>query len=217
MSGSIQMLRSDLPLDPEQATLMEIVLRESTRLNRTIEEFLFYSKPVAPIPQEVDLAAMVADTVTLFRNSSELKPSHAVTCRREGEDFVVRGDPDQLRQVLLNLLRNSAQAMPEGGPIEVVVGPPDGEGVGILVRDRGPGFAEGSQARLWEPFHGSSTKGFGLGLAIVYQIVREHRGRLVLGRRAGGGAEVALWLPRQGPLLEESPAGDPVGMSEDAT
>jgi two-component system sensor histidine kinase PilS (NtrC family) len=199
MSGSIQMLRADLDLDDEQRTLMEIVLKESTRLNRIIEEFLFYAKPAPPLPQPVDLRALVTDVVRIFRNSRELGPLHRIETEFVGDDLTLTADAGQLRQVVWNLLRNSVQAMPTGGRLVVRVGPGEPELVPLFVEDEGPGFDEEESDALWQPFHASSTEGSGLGLAIVYRIVRDHGGRVALGNRPTGGARVSVWLRRSGP------------------
>jgi two-component system sensor histidine kinase PilS (NtrC family) len=203
MSGSIQLLRSGIELDGEQEALMEIALTESARLNRIIEEFLFYAKPAPLLPVPVDLGSLADQTVALFRNSSELKDTHEIVVTKSEGDLLVAADLSQLRQVLWNLLRNAAQAMPAGGRLELKVGPGDTEGVLVEVQDSGEGFPEESVESFWTPFHRSHTQGSGLGLAIVYRIVREHGGRVTLANRKPNGASVRVWLPRAGPAAAE--------------
>jgi two-component system sensor histidine kinase PilS (NtrC family) len=206
ISGSVQMLRADVPLDEEQRVLMDIVLKESERLNRIIEEFLFYAKPAPPLPQPVDLEALVEETVILFRNSTELLKEHVLEWSRDAGNLTVTADPNHLRQVLWNLLRNAVQAMPAGGRLHVRVGPADRDGVAFTVEDEGLGIREEDPESLWQPFHPSRTKGTGLGLAIVYRIVRDHGGRVALANRDPVGARIHVWLPRVGPATESEAA-----------
>ncbi len=182
MRGSIQVLRAELSLTDEQASLMDIVLRESDRLNETIRSFLAYARPQAAVPKAVDLMRVLTDAATLLRNSPELKPGHRVVVDGPAEGLVVDADEHQIRQVVWNLATNGLRAMPDGGTLRLVARPAsDADAhVGLAVVDEGVGIPAEQLDTLFQPFHGSFGQGSGLGLAIVHRIVQDHRGR---GRR----------------------------------
>ena len=209
MSGSIQVLKGELALAGEQARLMDIVLSESDRLNRTIEDFLFYAKPSPALRRPVDLARLVDETVILARNSEELKPGQQILVDREPNlQAMLAADQNQLKQVFWNLVRNALGAMPEGGTLRVRLEPGGPRQVAVVFEDEGPGFQDADSERLFEPFHGSTSGGSGLGLAIVYRIVTEHGGSIALESLEPRGARVKVSLPLG--ALAESPAGSEV-------
>jgi signal transduction histidine kinase len=110
----------------------------------------------------------------------------------------VRANPDQLRQVLWNLLRNAAEAQPSDGVVRVSarLAPDDPDQVEICVEDRGTGIPAEDLERVFEPFYTTKPKGTGLGLATVHRIVEAHAGRLALSSRSGEGTSIRVRLPR---------------------
>lgn len=197
MRGSIQVLRSELSLSEEQATLMDIVLRESDRLNETIRSFLAYARPQAAVPLPVDLVRVLQEAAILLRNSPECRPEHRIDVDGPPEGMVVAADEHQIRQVVWNLATNGLRAMPSGGTLRLVARPAlDGDGhVGLSVIDEGVGIPPEQLDTLFQPFHGSFGQGSGLGLAIVHRIVQDHRGEVVVESEVGGGTEVTVRLP----------------------
>lgn len=197
MRGSIQVLRSELSLSEEQATLMDIVLRESDRLNETIRSFLAYARPQAAVPLPVDLVRVLQEAAILLRNSPECRPEHRIDVDGPPEGMVVAADEHQIRQVVWNLATNGLRAMPSGGTLRLVARPAlDGDGhVGLSVIDEGVGIPPEQLDTLFQPFHGSFGQGSGLGLAIVHRIVQDHRGEVVVESELGGGTEVTVRLP----------------------
>ena len=115
MSGSMQILRQELPLSTDQAQLMDIVLRESERLNETIRSFLAYAKPQRFDIQQLDLRRVIQETATLLRNSKEVGERHTMTIDLPAEEALVEADENQVRQIVWNLATNGLRAMPEGG------------------------------------------------------------------------------------------------------
>ena len=197
MRGSIQVLRAELSLTDEQASLMDIVLRESDRLNETIRSFLAYARPQAAVPKAVDLMRVLTDAATLLRNSPELKPGHRVVVDGPGEGLVIDADENQIRQVVWNLATNGLRAMPDGGTLRLVArrSADDDGHVGLAVVDQGVGIPAEQLDTLFQPFHGSFGQGSGLGLAIVHRIVQDHRGEVVVESEVGRGTEVTVRLP----------------------
>src|SRR5262245_33774254 len=117
MRGSIQMLRSEMDNDSSQTELMEIILRESDRLNRIITDFLSYARPKAIIHSRVDVGDLLHQTFTLLKHSPEITPEQKLIERLPAEPIFVDADAGQLKQVFWNLTRNALQAMPEGGTL----------------------------------------------------------------------------------------------------
>ena len=106
MSGSIQILRQELPLTGEQAQLMDIVIRESDRLNETIRSFLAYARPQRQPATRVDVRGLVTDTATLLQNSPERLPGHTVLVDVPPEPVCCLADAAQIRQIVWNLASN---------------------------------------------------------------------------------------------------------------
>jgi two-component system sensor histidine kinase PilS (NtrC family) len=209
MRGSIQVLRSELTLSDEQASLMDIVLRESDRLNDTIRSFLSYARPQAAVPQPVDLARTLQDAATLLRNSPELKPGHQVVVEAPASGVMVEADDGQLRQVVWNLATNGLRAMPAGGTLRLIASPPQGAaGPALAVADEGVGIPPEQLDTLFQPFHGSFGQGSGLGLAIVHRIVQDHRGEVAIESEVGRGTRVTVRLPAGRPVQVEVASAD---------
>jgi two-component system sensor histidine kinase PilS (NtrC family) len=197
MRGSVQVLAAELDLSPDQAQLMEIVLRESDRLNQIVSDFLVYARPPRTDRQVVDLAAILSETLALLRHSPELSPKHVIVEECDLGPVLYNGDPNQLRQVFWNLARNAIQAMPAGGKLTVILEAMPRHEVAITFSDTGQGMTREQQDRLFEPFN-SSTGGTGLGMAIVYQLVRDHNGRILVESEAGSGTRISIKLPGSG-------------------
>jgi two-component system sensor histidine kinase PilS (NtrC family) len=195
MAGSIQVLRSDLDLNPEQARLMDIVLRESQRLNGIIRDFLAYARPQRRPAQRVDLGRVVEEAAMLLRRDTAREPVPDVSVRVVPGCWAL-GDEAQLRQVLWNLTSNALNAMPDGGRLELVVEPAADGHVVLTVRDEGVGIAAADLDRVFEPFRSSSPGGTGLGLPIVHRIVTDAGGSIELESSAGVGTTVRVLLPR---------------------
>jgi two-component system sensor histidine kinase PilS (NtrC family) len=194
MSGSIQILRDDLPLSAEQEQLMDIVLRESDRLNTTIRSFLEYARPRRFAIARVDVRRVVQDAALLLRNSAEVRDTHAVDVAVPDEPVWCEADEGQIRQIIWNLATNGLRAMPDGGRLQLAASA-DNTGVVVTVRDEGIGIAPDDLDGLFQPFHGSFARGSGLGLAIVHRIVTDYQGDIHVESAPGAGTTVAVRLP----------------------
>ena len=115
MSGSIQILRQELPLTDEQGQLMDIVIRESERLNETIRSFLAYAKPQRQAMRHMDVRQVLTDTARLLQNSSERAEAHRIAVDAPSEPVQFQADEGQIRQIVWNLATNGLRAMPGGG------------------------------------------------------------------------------------------------------
>ena len=196
MSGSIQILRQELPLSSEQEQLMDIVLRESERLNTTIRSFLAYARPQRFAIERLDVRRPLNDTALLLRNSAELCEGHAIEVDVPASELWYEADEGQIRQIVWNLATNGLRAMPEGGRLRLMASmEPSSNGIVITVQDEGIGIAAEELDGLFQPFHGSFTRGSGLGLAIVHRIVTDYRGEIQVSSRPGAGTTVSVRLP----------------------
>ena len=192
--GSAQVLMAETGLGEEQGRLLAIISRESVRLSETLNRFLYEVRPSSRTKGPVDLRPLVEETVTLLRNGAELRPEHEVGFHADEGPHVCLADPDQIKQVLWNLLRNALEAMPEGGALEVRLRRAGGEVV-LSVRDQGRGMGRAEQGRMFEPYRTSRAMGTGLGLAIVFRIVRDHGGDIEVRSAPRQGTEIDVRLP----------------------
>jgi two-component system, NtrC family, sensor histidine kinase PilS len=200
MAGSIQILRDELPLTPDQSQLMDIVLRESDRLNDTIRSFMSFAKPQRTAVADLDVRQIVTDTARLLENSAEVTASHAIVVAVPEEAVVYRADEAQLRQIVWNLATNGLRAMPEGGQLRLRVhaGPgASGRGPELIlgVDDEGIGIAPEDVDGIFQPFRGGFANGTGLGLSIVHRIASDYGGEVRVVSEQGKGTSVEVALP----------------------
>ena len=204
MSGSMQVLRSELALNGDQAELMDIVLKESERLNQTIRSFLAYARPPRPTLGRADLGRIVTDTARLLQNGADVRPGHRIDVQVPPGPVWYRTDEDQVRQIVWNLASNGLRAMPDGGRLSLSVAESSAERrrIEIVVEDEGCGIAADELDRIFQPFHSTFERGTGLGLATVHRLVGELRGTIQVTstrgrghRRCGCGCRCDLYEP----------------------
>jgi two-component system, sporulation sensor kinase E len=192
MVNSIDVLRRQgTTLDQ---SLLDILAAEVEHLNAIVREFLLFARPPARHAVPCDVGELVHTTAALFRRGGGLgeRTTLEVTCA--GGLPAVEGDPNQLRQVLWNLLANASEAMADGGRVDLTAEDvEEGRVVSIAVADRGPGVD--ASAAVFEPFFTTKSQGTGLGLSIVARIVAEHGGTVHVDARPGGGAVFTVRLP----------------------
>lgn len=205
MRGSVQVLASELDLSTDQSQLMQIVLRESDRLNRIVSDFLTYARPPKTERSVIELGSVLAETIALLRNSSELRPDHQILEDHPAEAVLYYGDPNQIRQICWNLARNAIQAMPFGGTLRTTLEARRDSEVSITFSDTGQGMSREQKERLFEPFN-SSSGGTGLGMAIVYQLVGDHNGRIQVDSESGKGTSISIKLPAGGRVTSQTAA-----------
>jgi len=211
LSGSIQMLKSELRLDQPQQQLMEIILRESERLNALITDFLLFAQPPQTHKAPWEIWKIIDETVELFTHSSFFHEGIRILRSGPREAIQVVIDPDQMKQVLWNLLINAAQAMTNGGEISIQlergcelhwgVTPPwptstKGEGwLKISIVDSGSGIDPQEKEKIFEPFFTTKESGTGLGLSIVHKIIENHNGMIKVESELGKGSTFTIFLP----------------------
>jgi two-component system NtrC family sensor kinase len=193
---NIELLEEELAkgaVPSEARALLDAITREVERLEHLSEEYLRVARLPSPRMEADDVAAAVRDIVTFARPEID-RAGCAVTLHVEDPLPPALFDESQIRQALLNLLRNAREAMPDGGTIDVSLAA-EGMSVVIDVEDRGGGIAEDIRTRVFDPFFSTKGEGTGLGLAITRQIVEAHGGSVTCDPRAGGGTRFRLALP----------------------
>ncbi|MGH9565118.1 MAG: two-component system sensor histidine kinase NtrB [Candidatus Angelobacter sp.] len=190
IAGSIKVLAQISPFSEEQKTLVEIITRESTRLNAIITDFLAYSREKSYKLSRLDLLPLMEDALVLLGNRSQSSELRIVREYDVPQAFATI-DPDRIKQVFWNLLENAFRAIDGSGTITVSVHA-YGEYWRIGVRDTGPGIPRGLADKIFEPFQSTFEGGTGLGLAIVYQIAQAHGARIFAQSPSGAGAEFVL-------------------------
>jgi two-component system sensor histidine kinase PilS (NtrC family) len=200
MAGSIQILRDELPLTPDQSQLMDIVLRESDRLNDTIRSFLSFAKPQRTAVADLDVRQILTDTARLLQNSAEVTEAHSIVVAVPDAPVVYRADEAQIRQIVWNLATNGLRAMPAGGQLRLrarstpVGDARQGELV-LGVDDEGVGIAPEDVDGIFQPFRGGFANGTGLGLSIVHRIASDYGGEVRVASQQGKGTSVEVALP----------------------
>ncbi len=209
MSGSMQILRQELPLTAEQAQLMDIVLRESERLNETIRSFLAYARPQRQALARIDVRTLITDAATLLQNNADVAEAHEIVVSVPETEVWFEADQNQIRQIVWNLATNGLRAMPNGGRLRLSLATQPGTanrpGMLLLsVQDQGVGIPPEELDGVFQPFRGGFARGSGLGLSIVHRIVSDYGGELHVTSHPGAGTVVTVRLP----LIE---AGSEVG------
>ncbi len=195
ISGSVQVLSNELSVGSAERRLMEIIVSESNRLSKILEEFLRFVRPQERRVAVFDVAGNIQEVLDLFRLSDEVSDAHAIATDVQPPASLLPGDRDQIRQIIYNVAKNAVRAMPDGGTL-TVSGREDGAWYSIKFRDTGRGMSEEELARVFTPFSTAFDGGTGLGMAIVRRIVEDHGGAIDVESRPGEGTSVTILLPR---------------------
>jgi two-component system, NtrC family, sensor histidine kinase HydH len=195
IGGAASILRKNSGSEERREEFLEIIEKECLRLNRLLTNFLEFARPsppqyrvaeVGPILESVvGLTAHAAGRQTIQLRIDSAPGVPAITC-----------DPEQIKQVLLNLTINSVQAMPEGGEVVLSTRMDNGR-VAIEVKDQGPGISPEQLDKVFDPFFTTKDSGTGLGLSVAHQIASQHGGILSAKNNPDRGATFSLYLPIQ--------------------
>jgi signal transduction histidine kinase len=192
IAGAAGILQRNLRLEPREAECLAIISKECQRLNRLVEHFLAFARPRAPSYQPVEVRNLFDSVLELAAHGIGGRP---ITFRKEirlAQPIVC--DPELIKQVLLNLVINSIQAMPDGGEVLLSAKPRDGR-VLIQVRDEGCGIDTLDRDKIFDPFFTTKDSGTGLGLSVAHKIVEQHGGILTAEGNPTQGMTFSVQLP----------------------
>jgi len=204
ISTGIQLVSSRLGSEHPLHESLERVRKECTRLDQLMSDVLFFARPLELKMEPIDPAEMVRRLLERWKPRLAQSGVHVHTGFDVGAGRV-KADPRTLEQVVVNLMTNALQAMPEGGTLSVTLAPSaDGQAVDLKVADTGPGIPADLVERIFDPFFTTKKDGTGLGLAISRRIVTAHKGTLHVESYAGAGTVFTIRLPK--PAEDESRA-----------
>ncbi|MFQ5700853.1 MAG: nitrogen regulation protein NR(II) [Acidobacteriota bacterium] len=195
MSGSAQMLKKSLAPGGEEEELLDIVVRESRRLDGIIRDFLMFARPRRFRAEPVDLVPILEDSLTLLRNSGEFTSRHSIRTDFDPRGAEAIADVDLLKQVFWNLSKNALRAMRDGGVLTVRTRYEGPSSLLVSFADEGVGMSDAEIEHAFEPFRGGFHEGTGLGLAVVFRIIEQHKGHIRVRSSVGAGTEVIITIP----------------------
>lgn len=203
LAGAMQMLRKDLQADDTSQRLMDIAIREATRLDTIITEFLQYARPPALNLAEYDLNKVLAETLDLVQHEARSRTNIIIAAAPCRGALPAQVDQDQMKQVFWNLAVNAFDAMPNGGQLTIATGcrkvdiaGRKAEVVEVSFQDSGEGIPKKNLGKIFLPFFTTKKQGSGLGLAAVHRIVDLHGGWIKVESHEGQGTRFGVCLPR---------------------
>ncbi|MEE9554890.1 MAG: ATP-binding protein [candidate division Zixibacteria bacterium] len=201
ISGSVEVLKDDLKPDGENLRLMELILKETSRLNTILYDFLNFARIDKGGSGRCDLGVIISEVIDLAKGN-EACESVEFSCKLHRPVIMVAGGEDQIRQVLWNLILNSSQAMnQDAGRIRIYTedytDDKSGDMIRLIVADNGPGIPDNVREKIFDPFYSTKQGGTGLGLSIVVRIIDHLGGRTEVDSSEGSGTEFVIYFPRE--------------------
>jgi len=194
MSGCVEMLKANPEIAGRGGRLLDIVLRESDRLNGLIGDFLAYARPDRIRPEPVCLSDTISVVVHAIRESGSI-PEGVALDTEVAPNLWLNGDGERLRQVLWNVVNNAVHAVGDKGGVVVRARSEADERARVEVEDDGPGMGEAVAERVFEPFFTTKEQGTGLGLALAHRIVEAHGGTAEVVSAPGVGTRFSFTFP----------------------
>jgi PAS domain S-box-containing protein len=191
--ASVQLMEDAECSKERVSSAAQVIKQEIDRLDRVITALLDFGRPAAPTMRPVAVAQVLED-VALFSRTFASRARVQVVENYSADAPDVMADPEQLKQVFVNLISNAVQAMPDGGTLTIDTGQQDGF-VFVRFTDTGPGIPDDVLGKIFDPFVSTRDAGTGLGLTIVHRIVDEHDGHIEVASEQGVGTAFTVWLP----------------------
>ena len=211
ISGSVEVLKEELCLSGENQKLMELIIKESGRLNKILTEFLQYAKIAPPVFTKVELTHLVDEVIEIVKKHPVFGEKISIKKSITSDTLYVSGEENQIKQILLNLLVNAIESMEEKpGEIQITSQslnqidqyyfngeePEDSDWVPIAIIDQGKGMTEEQKEKIFSPFYSTRKNGTGLGLAIVQRLVNNLHGRIEFRSQLGKGSVFVVYLQK---------------------
>lgn len=192
LKGFIQLLEANVKED--FSMYFNVITSELSRIESIITEFLILAKPQAISYQEKDVVTIMKETIDLL-NAQAILVNVQIQLNHNGSVPLVYCEPNQLKQVFINILKNAIEVMPRGGTIVVDIFMKNENELQITIIDEGSGIPEDKIKRLGEPFYTTKDRGTGLGLMVSYKIIEEHCGSVEVESKVGNGTAFHITLP----------------------
>jgi signal transduction histidine kinase len=209
IAGSVEVLQRELKVKGENARLLDLIVKESERLDNFIRELLDYARERPLKTERVEAVALASESLEIAKRHPSSSAKKKVTFQKPGEPVYIHADFDQMKQVLTNLLINALESIDQEGSVQVQVrvdrrapggwGRQGGTRALVEIVDTGAGIASENLKHVADPFFTTKERGTGLGLAIASRIVERHGGNLEIESRVGEGTTMRVWLPQQEP------------------
>ena len=193
IKGAAEILKDDYGPDAPKREFVQILLKETDRLNQIVQEFLSFARPTPPELKQEDVNEVIESVLALTAQSAR---SSRITVEQKLDRTIGKRDLDGglLKQAFLNLVLNAIQAMPAGGRLTVRSDLRPG-GIEVQIADTGAGITPENRKKLFSPFFTTKKEGTGLGLAITFRIIQNHRGAIDVESGPGKGTTFTVWIP----------------------
>ena len=195
ITGSIQLLREEIPFESGRDKLMQIILREADRLSALVGNFLLFARPPSGKSVPIELDTAIPETIRLVEQDRRFRDTVTIEQSGPGGVWIVM-DPDHFRQILWNLLLNAVEAIDGAGAVGVSTDRTKDGHVAIRISDNGCGISETEMQNIFDPFYTSKPHGTGLGLSIVHSILESYDGWLEVESRPGQGTHFTMKIKR---------------------
>jgi signal transduction histidine kinase len=193
MGGFANQVLQTIPEGDPRYEKLRIIAEEARRLEALLLEVRDFTRPPRPQKVKADVNTIVRDVLFLMQEKTQTQ-NIQVDLHLADDLPICRFDPDQIKQVLLNLVKNAVEAMPQGGKL-TISSQREGDQIQVTVADTGEGIAPDRIKRIFHPFYTTKKKGTGLGLAVSYKIIQDHEGDIAVQSREGEGATFTFTLP----------------------
>ncbi|KQL54850.1 histidine kinase [Heyndrickxia shackletonii] len=192
LKGFIQLL--EMSIKEDHSMYFKVIMSELRRIESTITEFLILAKPQAIQFKNNDMRKVMQETLELL-NGQALMNNVQFNFKYADELPDVFCEPNQMKQVFINIIKNAIEVMPEGGFVTITIDNQPNEYIHIVIEDEGEGIPEKKIKRLGEPFYTTKERGTGLGLMVSYKIIKEHKGKVEVESEVGVGTKFHIYIP----------------------
>src|SRR3990172_6749407 len=206
ISGSVEVLREELHLEGDNSNLLELIIRESQRLNRILTEFLNFARIRSAYFTKVDLVPVLEEVIELVQKHPSFRPDIGIENQLPLHPVLVKGEDNHIKQLFLNLAINAVEAMEARAgkiiisnpiPEQIPPAPASSEKqVAVAITDQGRGMSKEQMKKMFLPFYSTKKQGTGLGLSIVQRLVDSLNGKIECHSTVGGGTTFVVYLQK---------------------